>query len=319
MRWSSLAGRPFIAVAALVCVGGCVAGDVDDHVGIDSSPVIAYGAQQTITTTPTETRHHVAAVLVNGVAGTKYRLRSKIHLHGNTHKSYVQAFTYCHDEDGSTVELLTHQQNILAPNGSLTLYPRLVWEAPRTGGYTCYAAFDILGEGNPGAVLLSDQSYVENSGPLHPSSQDVREPIHHLLIGNHDADVAVDDDFTIPDLNKQIAISGDVLWTLCQPSDDGPDEPPCPGTSGSIGNLRYTVAVFQRGPWGQEYCHEWTDTKTASIGSDVHHATSYGGGTFVPNPSCGTSARLKIFVKNIGTDPIGIHKRGTILAAIPAP
>src|SRR5262245_11483328 len=129
-----------LLTAALAFSSACVA--IDEHgtsnvnIGEQEQEVITYASSQNIATNTTETRYNVATVAVSAVAGTKYRLRSKVQLTGNSQKAYVQAVVYCRDPSNQVIESLTHQQNILTPNGSLTLYPRLIWQAATTGSHT---------------------------------------------------------------------------------------------------------------------------------------------------------------------------------------
>ena len=203
-------------------------------------------------------------------------------------------------------------------------------KATATGPYTCEIAFRNGDPSGSVTLLLTSYSYIGVDGPQHPGARmrrqepdpaDPDRPGIRLDIGQA-ADVAVDDNFIIPDLTRPILFTGDVQWTSCRRSDD---EVKCTeddtDTSATIG---FHVSVFQWNSTRTGYCSTWSAPFTMEHidGTTVHHAVTYSAATFVPNPSCPAAARIKIYVKNFGghaTDgALAIHLNNTtVLEAMP--
>lgn len=313
-------------------VGCALDAEEDLAIGTEARDVIVYSPQMTFEDLrhDQESRFWPVTLTTSVVAGQRYRLRTKVQLEAPSEKTYVMAYAGCAMASNPTQILrsLTLGEDVYADE-TLYLYPRFVWTAPSSGSAICRLQL-VLTTGNngtngEGVITLSAASYVENI-PVPAGSESLKEPVSRRLVAGQAVDIAVDDDFTIPDLSRPVAISGDVSWTVCRPYDhddfpDFPDNTICKSDDPdpSAATIQTQISVFQRGPAGQEWCYQWNaNNPVKSTATDRHHGVIYGGGSFTPNPACGTSARVKIWVKNAAGDPVALGANHSIMAAIPA-
>jgi hypothetical protein len=273
-------------------------------------------------------------------SNARYWITSRLRLEDPDNKVFIIASLLCRDALGNVIggplddgaEL--HQSINMLRGETIALSPRMLLRATAQGPYTCEIGFvngDPATEA-PTTLDISEHSYIGIDGPQDPGSMMRREPNpepepgegrgpsgFRLDIGQT-ADVAVENDFVIPDLGRPILFTGDVQWTVCRTSDD---EVGCIGRSADYATIGFHLSVFQWNNAGTGYCSTWSAPFTYKRvdGRTTHHATTYSAGTFVPDPSCPARARVKIYVRNFGGQDgdgaLAVHSRGTVLEAMP--
>jgi hypothetical protein len=291
---------------------------------------VQYANEARYTTTEAGINRDLAAVRFNAVAGGKYRVSSKLALADNSRELGVLGYINCrYDSSGTSIETLTHTENMLAGDSAFTLYPRYVL-APATGAVTCKLA--VLpkthdGSGGSTGYTVRSTSWVK-VGQLQPSAEDVRSTQDYVLGPGDAADVAANSNFTLSSSNATVALSGDAQLTTCHYTYD--PEVSCPNTGqDNVTQTEVRLFVFQRKPGvtsGSDWCFTTqvgaTESRTI-VGHSVHHGPIYAGGAFTGKAGCGTSARIKMYVRNTGggsgsDELVSVHKTTSILSIMPA-